>query len=72
MCHRNLIQRKFSRRKVRRRVHMRAVVFQHPETASQVTIFFRGGDNLRFERFLVAGPSRQFTVDRIRHVYNTG
>src|SRR5579863_7604930 len=56
---------------MRRRVHVRPVVLEHPEATCEVSVLFRCGVHFRLERAIVSRPRRQLIVDRVGHVDDT-
>src|SRR5205085_2814448 len=60
----------FSRWKMRRRIEMGAVVFQHPEAAREVAVFFDRAIRSCFKYFWVAGPGDKFVVDGVAQINN--
>src|SRR5258707_8149045 len=65
---RNLIDSRFPRRKMNRRIEVRAVVFQHPEAARKVAVLLDGGIDLRFKVALVARPGHQLVINRVAEI----
>src|SRR5579863_708799 len=70
MLFRNLIERDFPRRKMRRRVHVRPVMLQHPEAPRKITILLHRRVRLGLKHMIVPRPSRKFVAHRIRHIYD--
>src|ERR1700721_4532631 len=67
---RNLIERDFPRRKIRRRIHMRPVVLEHPKAPREITILLHRRIRLGLKYMIVPGPRRKFLAHRIRHIHH--
>src|SRR5579859_2253394 len=65
---RDLFNSKFSGRKMRGGIEMRAVVLEHPEAARIVTVFFYRSIRICFKDLRVTGPGNKFVVDRIAQI----
>ena len=50
------------------RVEMRSVMFQHPETAREISVAFDGGIWKCFKSFFIAGPRRKVIVDGVAEI----
>ncbi len=64
----NLVNRPLSRRKMNRRIQMRSVMLQHPETSREVAVLFDAGIIFGLEPPFIAGPRHQFVADGVGEV----
>src|SRR5262249_48359345 len=65
---RDLFYGQFARRKMSRCVEMRAVMFEHPETARKVAVFFNAAIRFCFKNFWIAGPGNKLVIDGIAQI----
>ena len=64
----NFVHRRRSWREMRRRVHVRAIMLQHPEAAREVAVLFDSRVYFRFECLGVTRPRHHFVADRITQI----